>query len=47
LEVFTCRVLPGSRVRLNGPVDFNWVRVSKLEDFAFPKAHLKFRHLLK
>jgi len=47
LEVFTCRVRPGSRVRLSGPVDFDWIRPIQLDDFAFPKANLKFMHLIE
>jgi len=46
LEVFVCQVRPGSRVRLNGPVDFDWVRPEQLDDYAFPKANLKFMHLI-
>jgi len=47
LEVFVCQVQPGSRVRLNGPVDFDWVRPAQLGDYAFPKANLKFMHLIE
>jgi A/G-specific adenine glycosylase len=47
LDVFYCRVLPGSRVRLNGPVDFHWIRLDDLDAYAFPKANIKFMHLLK
>jgi len=46
LTVFTCQVRPGSRVRLSGPVDFDWVRPEQLDNYAFPKANLKFMHLL-
>ncbi len=46
LDVFYCRVLPGSRVRLNGPVDFRWVRLDELDAYAFPKANKKFMDLL-
>lgn len=47
LDVFYCRVLPGSRVRLNGPVDFRWTGLHDLGAHAFPKANIKFMHLLK
>jgi A/G-specific adenine glycosylase len=47
LDVFYCRVLPGSRVRLSGPVDFCWTGLDDLEAYAFPKANKKFMHLLK
>jgi len=47
LDVFYCRVLPGSRVRLNGPVDFRWIKLKDLDVYAFPKANKKFMHLLK
>lgn len=46
LEVFACQVQPGSRVRLSGPVDFDWVRPAQLDNYAFPKSNLKFRHLI-
>jgi len=47
LDVFDCRYLPGQRVRLDGPVDFRWVKLGELEAYAFPKANKKFMHLLK
>ncbi len=47
LDVFYCRVIPGSRVRLNGPVDFSWIKIEDLDGYAFPKANKKFMHLLK
>jgi len=46
LEVFVCQAQPGSRVRLNGPVDFDWIRPAQVDDYAFPKANLKFMHLI-
>jgi A/G-specific adenine glycosylase len=47
LDVFYCRVLPGSRVRLNGPVGFRWIKLENMDVYAFPKANKKFMHLLK
>lgn len=46
LEVFRCRYISG-RVRLNGPVDFRWIRPGEIKDYPFPKANLKFlSHLM-
>jgi A/G-specific adenine glycosylase len=45
LEVFKCRYVSGE-VRLNGPVAHRWVTFNELETFPFPKANLKFMHLL-
>ncbi len=47
LDVFYCRVWPGSSVRLNGPADFRWVNLAELDDYAFPKANKKFMDLLR
>ena len=46
VEVFRCRYLSGE-VELKGPVDYRWVKPEELNDFPFPKANLKFMHLLK
>jgi A/G-specific adenine glycosylase len=46
LHVFACTA-PSGRIRLNGPVDFKWVKRDTLHQFPFPKANLKFMHLLK
>jgi A/G-specific adenine glycosylase len=46
LEVFRCRHISG-RVKLNGPVDYRWVRLKELEEFPLPRANLKFIHLLE
>jgi A/G-specific adenine glycosylase len=40
-DVFVCRHVSG-RIRLNGPVDFKWIRLSDIEKFPFPKANHKF-----
>jgi A/G-specific adenine glycosylase len=45
MEVFWCRAGAG-RVRLNGPIDFRWVRIAELARFPFPKANHKFIPLL-
>lgn len=45
LHVFRCEVRQGT-VTLQGPVDFKWVRPEALAQFPFPKANLKFMHLL-
>jgi A/G-specific adenine glycosylase len=41
MDVFTCRYASG-RVRLKGPVDFKWIKLSQIKDYAFPKANHKF-----
>ena len=46
LDVFCCRYLKG-KVRLNGPVDYRWIKLSEIEQFPFPKANHKFIPLLK
>jgi A/G-specific adenine glycosylase len=46
MDVFRCRYVSG-RVRLNGPVDFRWVRVADLDRYPFPKANHKFMPLLR
>ena len=46
MAVFTCTCLSG-RVRLNGPVDFRWIRREDIDQFAFPKANLKFIPLIQ
>lgn len=45
LEVYCCSYLSG-RVRLNGPVDHQWIRLKEINRFAFPKANLKFIPLI-
>lgn len=45
MEVFTCELISG-RVRLNGPIDSKWVSPENLNQFAFPRANLKFIHLI-
>ena len=46
LEVFRCRYVSG-RVRLNGPVDYRWIRLGEIDAYPFPKANLKFVPLLR
>lgn len=45
LDVFRCSYVSG-RVKLNGPVDYRWVRLSEIDAYPFPKANLKFIPLL-
>jgi len=45
MDVFRCTYLAG-RVRLNGPVDFRWVRLNEIGDYPFPGANHKFIPLL-
>ncbi len=46
LDVFCCRYLNG-KVRLNGPVDYRWIKLGEIDRFPFPKANHKFIPLLK
>ncbi len=45
MEVFCCSYVSG-RVRLNGPVDHQWIKLKDISRFAFPKANLKFIPLI-
>ena len=45
MDVFYCKARPG-RVRLNGPIDFKWISLKQIDQFAFPKANLKFIPLI-
>jgi A/G-specific adenine glycosylase len=46
LDVFRCSYVSG-RVKLNGPVDYRWIRLSEIDAYPFPKANLKFIPLLE
>jgi A/G-specific adenine glycosylase len=46
MDVFYCTYLEGS-IRLNGPVDFRWIRLDEIDDYPFPGANHKFIPLLK
>jgi len=46
LDVFRCSYVSG-RVKLNGPVDFRWIRPAEVDAYPFPKANLKFIPLLE
>ncbi len=41
MDVFFCEYMSGDVV-LDGPVDFQWIDLSDIRRFAFPKANLKF-----
>ncbi|MCF8067450.1 MAG: A/G-specific adenine glycosylase [Desulfobacterales bacterium] len=45
MDVYKCRYLSG-RVRLNGPVDFCWIKPNETDLYPFPKANHKFMHLI-
>ncbi len=45
MEVFCCSFVSG-RVRLNGPVNHKWIELKNINQFAFPKANLKFIGLI-
>ncbi len=46
LQVFSCRYLRG-KVRLKGPVNFQWVWPEELENYPFPAANRKFLPLIQ
>jgi len=46
MDVFRCTYLKG-RIRLNGPVDFQWIRLDEIDAYPFPGANHKFIPLLK
>ncbi|MDF1591466.1 MAG: A/G-specific adenine glycosylase [Desulfobacterales bacterium] len=46
LDVFCCSYLSG-RVKLNGPVDYRWIRLGEIDDYPFPKANRRFIPLLE
>ena len=37
MDVFACRFISG-RVRLNGPVEFRWIRLDEIKNYPLPKA---------
>ena len=41
MDVFICKFVSG-RVRLNGPVDYRWLKLHELDQYPFPKANRKF-----
>jgi len=46
MDVFRCRYVSG-KVKLNGPVDYRWITMDKIDHFPFPKANHKFIPLIK
>lgn len=46
MDIFYCGYISGD-VQLNGPVDFKWIKLTDINNFAFPKANLKFIPLLE
>jgi len=45
MDVFLCRYVDG-RIRLNGPIDFQWIRTTQIDDYPIPVANHKFIPLL-
>jgi A/G-specific adenine glycosylase len=45
MDVFLCSYVAG-RIRLNGPIDFQWIRTAQIDDYPFPGANHKFIPLL-
>jgi len=46
LDVFRCRRTAGE-VSLSGPVDYRWITLEEVDDYAFPRANHKFIALLR
>jgi len=46
MDVFYCQYISGD-VALNGPIDFQWIKLADIPHLAFPKANLKFIPLLE
>lgn len=46
MDVYLCSYLAG-RIRLNGPIDYRWIRPDEIDDFPFPGANHKFIPILK
>jgi len=46
MDVYRCRFVSG-RVKLRGPVDYRWIKLSEIDRYPFPKANHKFISLLK
>ena len=46
MDVFPCTFRKG-RIKLRGPVDFKWIRLSEIDRFPFPGANRKFIPLIK
>jgi A/G-specific adenine glycosylase len=46
VDVFCCNFVAG-KVKLNGPVDFRWIKLNQIDEFPFPKANHKFIPLLE
>jgi len=46
MEVFRCRYVSG-RIKLNGAVDYRWIKFTEIEKYPFPKANHKFIPLLQ
>jgi A/G-specific adenine glycosylase len=46
MDVYRCRFVSG-RVKLSGPVDYRWIKLSEIDRYPFPKANHKFIPLLK
>lgn len=41
MDVYYCSHMAGC-IRLNGPIDYQWISISEIDRFAFPKANNKF-----
>jgi A/G-specific adenine glycosylase len=46
MDVFECRYISG-KVKLNGAIDYRWIKLDEIEKYPFPKANHKFIPLLK
>lgn len=46
MDVFECQYVSG-KVKLNGAVDYRWIKLSELDKYPFPRGTLKFIPMLK
>jgi len=46
VDVFCCKYITGD-VKLNGPLDYRWIKINEIDHYPFPKANHKFIPLLK
>ncbi|MCP3873989.1 MAG: A/G-specific adenine glycosylase [Desulfobacteraceae bacterium] len=46
MDIFYCNYISGA-IQLNGPIDYKWINLKQIDNFAFPKANLKFIPLIE
>lgn len=45
MDVYDCNYVSG-QIRLDGPIAHRWITLKQISEFAFPKANIKFLHLI-